>query len=569
MKPLLLMNFLTKISVMKILKSSILLVATAAILSSCGGVSPLVATPVENIDTLPLKSAPLSDAQMKTWGAADLLTDTIPGMSVDKAYELLDGRKGATVIVGVIDSGVDIEHEDLKNVIWTNEDEIPGNGKDDDKNGYVDDVHGWNFLGDIVEENMEYVRYMKKLGPKFEGKSESSISAAERADYELYQRAVAEYNKEVQEASAVVQRYEQILSQLRPAHDAMSKKLGKEDYTKKDLANIKEPTEAEAQQIGMLNQMLNFGSSVPGVIEQLNNGIDYFKGRLDSHFNLDKNFRTVLNDNPDDFSSKYYGNGDVDGPDPKKEDAKHGTHVAGIIAAQRNNGVGMNGVAQNVKIMVVRAVPDGDEYDKDIALAIRYAVDNGAKVINTSFGKYYSPHPEWVWDAIKYAAQKDVLIVNAAGNEGFDLDGIQVYPNDQKGTGAEISDTFITIGALNYDYGSQMVANFSNFGKSNVDVFAPGVKIWSTTPLNEYEFLQGTSMAAPAVAGVAAMIRSYYPKLSAKQVKQILMSSGLTSKSPVILGGDESNKDNFGNISKSGKMVNMYNAIIMADKMSR
>ncbi|MBT8371015.1 MAG: S8 family serine peptidase, partial [Deltaproteobacteria bacterium] len=388
-------------------------------------------------------------------------------------------------------------------------------------------------------------------------------------DYELYQKAKAEYNKEVQEADAVVQRYEQILGQLKPAHNAMSKKLGKEDYTQEDLAGIKEPTEAETQQIGMLNQMLNFGSSVPDVIKQLNDGIDYFKGRLDSHFNMNKNFRTVLNDNPDDFSSKYYGNGDVDGPDPKKEDAKHGTHVAGIIAAQRNNGVGINGVASNVEIMVVRAVPDGDEYDKDIALAIRYAVDNGAKVINTSFGKYYSPHPEWVWDAIKYAAQKDVLIVNAAGNEGFDLDGIQVYPNDQKGTGPEMSDSFITIGALNYDYGSEMVANFSNFGKSNVDVFAPGVRIWSTTPLNEYEFLQGTSMAAPAVAGVAAALRSYYPKLSAKQVKQILMNSGLTTKSSVILAGDSSNQDNFGNISKSGKMVNMYNAIIMADKISR
>ena len=220
--------------------------------------------------------------------------------------------------------------------------------------------------------------------------------------------------------------------------------------------------------------------------------------------------------------------------------------------------------------MVVRAVPDGDEYDKDIALAIRYAVDNGAKVINTSFGKYYSPHPEWVWDAIKYASDKDVLIVNAAGNEGFDLDKIQVYPNDQKvGETSEMGNTFITIGALNYKYGSELVANFSNYGKSNVDVFAPGVKIWSTTPLNTYEYLQGTSMAAPAVAGVAAMIRSYYPSLSAKQVKQILMDSGLSSTATVILGGDQSNQDKFGNISASGKMVNLYNALIMADKMSR
>jgi len=219
--------------------------------------------------------------------------------------------------------------------------------------------------------------------------------------------------------------------------------------------------------------------------------------------------------------------------------------------------------------MVVRTIPDGDEYDKDVALAIRYAVDNGAKVINTSFGKYFSPHPEWVRDAIKYAASKDVLIVNAAGNEGLNLDSIEVYPNDQSLTGPEIANNVLTVGALNYKYGSEMIAGFSNYGKMNVDVFAPGVKIWSTTPLNTYEYLQGTSMAAPAVAGVAATIRSYYPKLSAAQVKQIIMDSGLTSKSPVILAGDASNQDNFGNVSKSGKMVNLYNALILADKMSR
>lgn len=556
---------------MKLLKSSFIAVAFAAVLSSCGGgVAPIISTPVENIDALPLKAAPLTEVQMKQWGAADLLTDTIPGMSVDKAYnEILKGRKGKSVIVGVIDSGIDIEHEDLKDVIWTNPGEIAGNGKDDDKNGYVDDVHGWNFLGDIVEENMEYVRYMKKLGPKFEGKNESSVSASDREDYALYQKAKAEYEKEVGEANAVVERYQQIIAQITPAHTAMTKKLGKEDYSQKDLAGIQNPTAAEQQQIGLLSQMLNFADTVPDVLSQLNDGIDYYNGRLTSHFNMNENFRAKLGDNPDTMDSKFYGNGDVDGPDPKKEDAKHGTHVAGIIAAKRNNGIGMNGVADNVKIMAVRAVPDGDEYDKDIALAIRYAVDNGAKVINTSFGKYYSPHPEWVWDAIKYASDNDVLIVNAAGNEGFDLDGIQVYPNDQKGTGAEMGDTFITIGALNYDYGSDMIASFSNFGKSNVDVFAPGVKIWSTTPLNTYEYLQGTSMAAPAVAGVAAVIRSYYPNLSAKQVKMILMNSGLTSKTPVVLAGDANQKDNFGNISKSGKMVNLYNALIMADKMSR
>ena len=553
---------------MNILKSTFLVTASALILAGCGGVAPIISTPVANIDAIPLKVTPITDTQLKMWNLADLATDTIPGMSVNRAYsELLKGKQGKQVIVAVIDSGIDIEHEDLKNVIWTNPKEIAGNGKDDDNNGYIDDVHGWNFLGDIVLENMEYVRIIRSLKPKYEGKSETSISAADSAEYNVYLQAKAEFEKEAEQVKAQAAQYTGILAQVEPAHAAMSKKLGKEAYTKTDLAGIKEPSEAEQQQIGMLIQMLGYDDSIPAFIKQVEGGIEYFQGRLDGHFNMTKDFRGVLGDNPDDITDKYYGNNDVDGPDPKKEDAKHGTHVAGSIAAQRNNGVGMDGVADNVKIMVVRAVPDGDEYDKDIALAIRYAADNGAKVINTSFGKYYSPHSEWVWDAIKYAAKKDVLIVNAAGNEGIDLDEKQVYPMDQVLTGAEISDNFLTVGALNYKYGGELVANFSNYGKSSVDVFGPGVKIWSTTPLNTYEFLQGTSMASPNVAGVAAMIRSHYPKLSAKQVKQVLMDSGISTKSSVVLGGDPSNTNTLPNISTSGKMVNMYNALIMASKM--
>jgi len=553
---------------MKILKISILL-ASAIIISSCGS-APIISTPIQNIDTRPIKAANLTEVQSKSWSAKDLVLDTIPGMSVERAYsEIIKNKKGQKVIVAVIDSGVDIEHEDLKNVIWTNKNEIANNGIDDDKNGYIDDIHGWNFLGDILGENLEYVRYIRALGPKFEGKNEGSIGASDRAEYEIYKNALAEYEKEVPEAKNNMARYEQILSQVKPAHDAISKKLGKENYTSEELAAIANPTETEQQQIAGLTQMLTYADTVPDVLKQLEGGIAYFGGRLNTHFSLDKDFRGILKDNPDDINDKYYGDNDVDGPDPTKENVKHGTHVSGIIAAQRDNGIGMNGVANNVEIMVLRAVPDGDEYDKDVALAIRYAVDNGAKVLNTSFGKYYSTHPEWVWDAIKYASSKDVLIVNAAGNEGLNLDLKQVYPNDQEGTGPEMGNTFITIGALNIKYGGELVADFSNYGRSNVDVFAPGVKIWSTTPLNTYEYMQGTSMAAPEVAGVAAVIWSQYPALSANQVKQILMESGLSSNTQVILGGEETDQESFSNISKSGKMVNLYNALIMADKMSK
>ena len=567
MNVLLLMNYLTK-KTMKNLKP-FLLATTTLLLASCGSsVAPIDATLLKSSNSLTLKTEKVEDAQLKVWSATDLATDTIPGMSVDKAYaELIPNLKGTNVIVAVIDSGIDIEHEDLKNVIWINRGEIPNNGIDDDKNGFIDDVHGWNFLGDIVDENLEFTRIVRRYDVKFNGKDAAEISEVDMETFVLYQKAKAEQNKNYDETEANRDRYTQMLKQVTDANNQISKKLGKEDYTAEELAAIIDPSDDEQKNIAVLTQMLSYGGSIPEFMVRLNGGIDYYDGRMKNHFNMDTDFRGVLNDNPYDITDTSYGNNDVDGPNPKKEDALHGTHVAGIIAAQRGNGIGMDGVAQNVEIMVVRAVPDGDEYDKDVALAIRYAVDNGAKVINTSFGKGYSQNPEWVWDAIKYAGKKDVLIVNAAGNDGVDLDITTSYPNDQNGTGAEMSDNFITIGALNYKYGEEMVATFSNYGATSVDLFSPGVKIWSTTPLDTYEYLQGTSMASPNVAGVAAMIRSYYPKLSAKQVKQVLMDSGLHTSTPVIVGGEESNIQPFDAISKSGNTANLYNALIMASKM--
>ena len=510
----------------------LLVAGLAATLAGCGSSAPaVVSTPIENIDETPLKVTELTEVQLKGWGGADLVEDTIPGMSVQKAYrEIIKNSKGKQVIVAVIDSGVDIEHEDLDGVIWTNKDEIPNNNKDDDNNGYVDDIHGWNFLGDAVEENLEFVRILKKLKPKYDNVPASAVKPENREEFELYQRAKAEYDREYNEALGMKNQYEGIVQQLKMAHNAVSAKLGKENYTLQELQKMEAGTEELQQYKSFLTQVMsNMEGSIPDAITQLQEAIDYFAGRLDTHFNLELDGRAIVGDNPDDLSDRNYGNNNVMGPTPDKEDIKHGTHVAGIIAAERNNNRGIDGVANNVAIMPLRAVPDGDEYDKDIALAIRYAVDNGASIINTSFGKSFSTHPEWVREAIQYADENDVLIVNAAGNEGLDLDENAVYPNDQDvNNPEEISNNFLTVGALNYKYGSGLVAGFSNYGKTNVDVFAPGTKIWSTTPNNKYEYLQGTSMAAPAVAGVAAIIRSYYPKLSDEQVKQVIMDSGLT-----------------------------------------
>jgi len=532
-------------------KPLLLSAIAASILFGCGSTSGVISTPIENIDTLPLKISKLTENQKRVWGHLDLVQDTVPGMSVDKAYnEIIKNKKGQTTIVAVIDSGIDIDHEDLDDVIWINTKEIANNGKDDDNNGYIDDIHGWNFLGDAYDEQLEYVRLLAsgdKSNPR-------------------YQEAQAEYEKDYQKYSSRKVQYDQILQQVVSADQAVSTYLKKDNYTQNDVNSIKTEDASLQQSISILKYVYSLDfETVSDFKKELSDAIVSISERL--NFNLNKDFRgRKTGDNPDDLSQKFYGNGNVK---PVKKDESHGTHVAGIIAAERNNNKGVNGVANNVKIMSVRAVPNGDEYDKDVALAIRYAVDNGAKVINTSFGKYYSPHSDWVRDAIAYAGQKDVLIVNAAGNEGIDLDKKDVYPNDAIGTGLEVANNFITVGSLDPVYGSKMVSSFSNYGKINVDVFAPGEDIYSTFPENEYESIGGTSMASPAVAGIAALIRSQYPNLTATQVKQIIVDSGLPLTTKVIVGGDANNVQSFSILSKSGRIANAYNALIMAEKISK
>ena len=526
-------------------------ISGALLFVGCGATA-LVSTPVENIDTVPLKVADLTEEEQKNWGHADLLRDTIPGMSVDRAYdEIIKNRRGQTVVVAVLDSGIDLEHEDLDGVLWTNTDERPNNGKDDDNNGYIDDVHGYNFLGESYHEQLEYAR-MLRLGVG---------EASERAKAKM--KLDEEYPKALQNK----QQYEQILQVVKNADAAVRKELGKDVYTKNEVLSIEPKTEEMQQHVAVLSQMYNYADTIQEVFDELNEGITYFAERVNYNLNKDFNGRERVGDDPYDFNDRDYGNGN---PMNRYEDESHGTHVAGIIAAERHNGKGVDGVAKNVEIMSIRAVPNGDEYDKDIALGIRYAVDNGAKIINCSFGKSFSPHAEWVYDAIQYAASRDVLIVHAAGNDGNDLDNENNpnYPNDHKYSGFEFADNVLTVGALSSEYGSEMVAVFSNYGRNNVDVFAPGDDIYSTLPDNNYDFQGGTSMAAPAVSGVAALIRSYYPKLSARQVKDIIMRSGLTAKTLVIVSGDPENSAPFKDVSKSGKMVNLYNALILADNIA-
>jgi subtilisin family serine protease len=534
---------------MKITRLSVLSILITILFASCGGAQKtIVSTNPANIDKLPLKTTKLSEKNLQRWSHLDLTKDTVPGMSVDRAYaELLKGKKASKIIVAVVDSGIDIEHEDLKGQIWTNSKEIAGNKKDDDKNGYIDDIHGWNFLGDADNEQLEMTRLVKK------GDDGS----------EQYRAAVAEFEKDKADLMPKKEQVDMILA----ADKAISEHLKKTNYTLEEVRAIKATNESlsQSQQIivyimSQFKDKKEFDSNIKEFKDQVYNQLNY---------NLNPEFdgRKIVGDNPYDINDKKYGNNNVIGP--KKDSGRHGTHVAGIIGAIRGNNKGGDGVASSyVKIMALRAVPNGDEYDKDIALAIRYAVDNGAKVINGSFGKNYSPQKQWVFDAIKYAESKDVLFIHAAGNDAKNIDMSPNFPNDANGTSPEYADNVLTIGALNYEYGASLMADFSNYGKENVDIFAPGVKIYATTPNNTYEYLQGTSMASPNVAGVVALIRAFYPKLSASQVKHIIMDSGTPLETVFNLAGSNGEQSNFSAISKSGKIVNAYNALVMAEKLT-
>lgn len=496
------------------------------------------------------RTRPLTEKQILRWSHLDPIQDTVPGMSIDRAYsELVKKRKGSPVVVAIIDSGIDLAHEELQDLLWTNPREIAGDGLDNDQNGYIDDIHGYNFLGDSYYEQMEFVRIVaKKLGGP-----------------DLQKNASTHLETKLEEARSSVLQFQQIEELVRMAHQNIQKKLGKEFYTLEDLEKYEPKSEEEEQVLGLLTQVMSMGQDIPAALADLQEGITYYRSQLEYNLNLEFDGRKSVGDNPYDLKDMGYGNGN---PNNQLEEESHGTHVAGILAANRSNKNGIKGVAENVKLMSLRAVPDGDEYDKDIALAIRYAVDQGAKVINASFGKKFSPNASWVQEALQYAAAKDVLFVHAAGNDGVNLDDPENsnYPNDRYSQmPSPMNDNYLTIGALTPNYGPDLIASFSNYGKRTVDIFAPGDEIYSTLPNSNYGIEGGTSMAAPAVAGMAAVIRSLYPQLSAVQVKRIILDSGIPIPLQVRVGDQELTLED---LCASGKIANLYTALLLADQVS-
>lgn len=503
----------------------------------------------------------ISVAQKPNWQNLDLKTDTTFGISTEKAYnELLKGKKSTRVIVAVLDGGVDINHEDLKSIIWVNKKEKAGNGKDDDKNGYADDVNGWNFLGSakgsVNHETLELTRLIRRDNAKFGNADANSVATADLAAFETYKKNKAAFEKELAEAKTGLENF----GGFKKAVDDVVKKIGKENPSAEDFKAFTPAGQMEANIQRIMVQQLKDISFKEFYDTQIIPGYDHFKSQVDYNLNLDYDPRSIVGDDPNNAKEKFYGNNDVAGPD-----AQHGSHVAGIIAAVRTNGLGISGVADNVAIMGVRSTPNGDERDKDVANSIRYAVDNGAKVINMSFGKSYSWDKTIVDEAVKYAVSKDVLLVHAAGNDNQDLEVEANYPNPDYLTGGKAS-SWLTVGASGWENDGSIKASFSNYGKTKVDVFAPGVNINSTVPGSKYEKLDGTSMAAPVVAGLAGLIRSYYPKLTALQVKEIIMKSVVKVEQSVIIKDRDDNSKTvpFSDLCVTGGIVNAYNALKLA-----
>lgn len=490
----------------------------------------------------------------------------VAGISTQLAYEeLLKGKNPKKeVVVAVIDSGVDIEHEDLDDKLWVNEDEIAGNGVDDDKNGYVDDVHGWNFIGgpdgkNVDNDTYELTRLYRSLSEKYKGKTAAEV--ADKEEFAFYQEIKQTFEDKVNGIKEQAAGFLGFYARYKDAQKQIAASLG-EDFTEEELKAFKPEKDAlkEAKAI------LEFAALNGLTEDRIEEGNKYFTNMLEYSYNPEFDPRSIVGDNYNDLNERYYGNNDVEGPD-----ATHGTHVAGIIAAERNNSLGIDGIAAPVKIMAIRAVPNGDERDKDVANAIYYAVDNGADIINMSFGKAYSPQKEIVDAAVKYAEEKGVLLVHAAGNDGKNIDEERNFPTKRFLNSKDKADNWLEIGASSWGAGTKFVADFSNYGRKTVDVFAPGVDIYSTVPDNGYESLSGTSMAAPVTSGVAALIMAYYPELSAEEVRKVILKSATNyRRDKVNLPGAEPDSANsvirFKKLSESGRVVNVYEALELAEK---
>jgi subtilisin family serine protease len=455
-----------------------------------------------------------------------------------------------TVLVAIIDNGIDTAHVDLKANLWT-----------DPKTH----LHGWDFIGGADGKDVDFDTFeVTRQYARCHGGKAAAGGAPPITDASLCTKVDADYNKQRSDLEKNVGNYRDannIYEQILPVLQQQLK-LSSPDSLTADRVRAFAPATPQATRARQIYLELASDGATPAVIKD---GLTTLEGQLKYSLNPDFNPRTIVGDNYTDPNQRNYGNGDVMGPD-----AKHGTHVAGIIGAVRGNGIGVDGIAPAVNFMMIRTVPNGDERDKDVANAIRYATDHGAQIISMSFGKPYSPYKAAVDEAVKYADSKGVLMVHAAGNDGANLAQGKNFPSTTYLDGGHPSN-WIEVGASSWKGGDNLAASFSNYGQQQVDVFAPGVDILSTVPGNQYERDSGTSMAAPVVSGLAALLMGYYPNLSSADIKRIIMSSVMNTSGQMVKQPSAEGTGQmvpFGSLSVTGGIVNAYNAVKMADEVS-
>lgn len=525
---------------------------------------------------------------MQTWQHKDFQEDGVPGISLDKWYSQNKKKiKDKSIIVAVIDTQIDVNHEDLQGQLWTNSSEIRDNGIDDDQNGYTDDINGWSFTGDqnggyVVWANFEYVRIVRDWSPYFKDKKENEIDIKELANYKEYLRALSMLKSENKYYENWLKSLKYSVDFFPLVKDTLRHFFPKEDYTYQQLDSMYQKNKINDKTYNQRrdDKDMDLGALVDNMMANLEvnhitlKNIKDQETQIDSvlnkSLNINFNERTLIGDNPK-ILEKGYGNNNVsNNKSGLRSIQNHSTEVSGVIAANRENNIGLKGILQNVKIMPLNISPSGDEHDKDIAMAIRYAVDNGAKVINMSFGKEFSLHKKWVFEAFQYAEEHNVLLVHCSGNNGFNVDENPYYPSDVAYDGSkEVCNNFINVGSISSKLDSSFVSSFSNYGKQNVDLFAPGEEIYTTAAGNTYATDSGTSLAGPMVSGTAALIWSYYPKLTAQEVKQIILDSGTAYDIEVLVPGGKGTKAKFSELSKSGKVLNVYDAMELAKKVSK
>ena len=525
------------------------------------------ATFAQKADAVPLD--PMKDKNLMTWYHQDFSSSNTYGVNTQNAYKYLEskGLKAKPVIVGVLDSGVEVDHPGLIKNMWKNVNEVPNNGKDDDGNGYIDDIYGWNFSGgkkgDVDIDNMEVTRVVKKFQSIFEG-SNSTQNKANQAkmpeEFAMYMKAKEIFTKKSVEAKQNYETYKRIQGMI----PLMITMLNGKNLTQEVVGALKPTTAEQAMAAAVLSQISrdpSIADKGPAEVQtfleaQMKEALDYYEPQATKQYNLDYDPRaSIVGDNYEDYSERKYGNNHYEGPD-----AQHGTHVAGIIAGLPQGTEVQYGVGyKTAKIMTVRAVPDGDERDKDIANAVRYAVDNGAKILNMSFGKPVSPGKEVVWDAFKYAESKGVLLVKAAGNENENIAENVYYPTNFKNVedAKPFINNMIVVGASTND-NDFLRASFSNYNQKMVNVFAPGDKIYSTVPDGKYEYLQGTSMASPVVAGAASVLLAYMPNLTPAQMIEALVKTSNKSSVNAMINSNTNNR--FDLISEAGGVIDLKKA---------